>query len=437
MRRAYPSVFGCLTRRKLLACAAAGSASLALLDLDFRRPGVGVTVAEAATPTSQQTNATRAVSAYNAMQKYFYVQDGTSLYREMYPWNGGTRYSYLWEFSRALIGTLCLAGVPSSLLGRTNYRSAVQDRFKALGRYWDSAASIPAYASYVLSQGGGDKYYDDNAWVALAQVQQYRMGLNTSLDRVKQVFSFATSGWDRAATDPYPGGAFWVQQGTGFGLSNHDRGTGGNGGHAEVGFHLHELTGSTTYDGDGTVVASPASVGAANMFNWVNTYLDSSRTGTGLYWNAVRQDTSIDTNFWSYNEGVMIAANVLRYRLTANSLYLQQAQSIATKTLSTYGNFTGQPPSFNAMCFEAMLLLSSASSDSTLKSNISQTIQAYGDWAWNNTAARDPKTNLFYFTDAGAPALGSGQAAQLRDQGAMTQLYALLAWNSTDYPKLT
>ena len=29
-------------------------------------------------------------------------------------------------------------------------------------------------------------------------------------------------------------------------------------------------------------------------------------------------------------------------------------------------------------------------------------MQSYADWAWNNTAARDPKTNLFYFNDAGA-----------------------------------
>ena len=152
----------------------------------------GVAVAEAATPTTQQTNATRAVTAYNAMQKYFYVRDGTSLYRETYPWSGGTTYSYLWEFSRVLIGTLSLAGVPSGLVGRANYQSAVQDRFKALSRYWDSSAATPAYDSYVISQGGGDTYYDDNAWVALALIQQYRMGLTTSLDRAKQVFTFAT-----------------------------------------------------------------------------------------------------------------------------------------------------------------------------------------------------------------------------------------------------
>jgi hypothetical protein len=61
--------------------------------------GWAAPVAEAATTTNQQTNADRAVAAYNAMQKYFYVQGGTSLYRETYPWTGAKKYSYLWPFS--------------------------------------------------------------------------------------------------------------------------------------------------------------------------------------------------------------------------------------------------------------------------------------------------------------------------------------------------
>jgi hypothetical protein len=119
--------------------------------------------AEAAVLTTQQTNANRAVAAYNTLQKYFYVQDGTSLYRETYPWSGGNKYSFLWPFSRALVGTLALAGVPTNLTGRTSYVSAVQDRFKGLANYWTGVASPPAYDSYVISQGGGDKYHDDNA----------------------------------------------------------------------------------------------------------------------------------------------------------------------------------------------------------------------------------------------------------------------------------
>ena len=150
----------------------------------------------------------------------------------------------------------------------------------------------------------------------------------------------------------------------------------------------------------------------------------------------MRSDGTIDHNLWSYNQGVMIGANVLRYQLTANSTYLTQAAATATKAISSYANFQGQPPSFNGMLFQNMLMLYPYAS-ATLQSATVQTMQSYGDWAWNNTSARNRKTDLFYFNDAGQPVWGTGQAAQLRDQGAMMQLYALLAWNSSDYGKLT
>jgi len=391
--------------------------------------------AEAAVLTTQQTNANRAVDAYKALQKYFYVQDGTSLYRETYPWNGGHKYSFLWPFSRALVGTLALAGVPTNLTGGTSYVSAVQDRFKGLANYWDGVASSPAYDSYVISQGGGDKYHDDNAWVSLAIIQQYRMGLSTSVDRAKQLFIYEQSGWDTNAADPDAGGIYWVQQGSGFGLTNHDRGAGATAGAGELGFHLHLLTGSSTYDGDGSVTAAPKSLGATNMMNWVNAFLDSSKTGAGLFWNVIRIDGSIDTNLWSYNQGVMIGANVLRYEVSGNNTYLNQAIAIANNALSTYGNFQTQPPSFNVMLFQNLLMLFPYAS--TLQSAITQAMQNYADWAWNNTAARSSRTNLFYFNDAGQPVGGTGQTAQLRDQGAMTQLYALLAWSPSAYGNLT
>jgi hypothetical protein len=339
------------------------------------------------------------------------------------------------------VGTLALAGVPSSLTGGVSYVDAVTNRFTALGQYWDNGANPPAYDSYVISQGGGDKYYDDNAWVSLAFIQQYRMGLTTSLTQASTLFTFAKSGWDTNATNPDPGGIFWVQQGSGAGLTNHDRATGSNGGNAELGFHLHLLTGNATCDGDGRVAASPASLGATNMMNWVNmvwhnTYLDSSKNGTGLYRNAVHINGTVDTNLWSYNQGVMIGANVLRYQLTNNGIYQTNAVAIANKALSYYTYFEGQPPSFNAMLFQNLLELYPYAG-SSLQANILQTMQSYGDWAWNNPSTRDPSTNVFYFNDAGQPTLGTGQAAQLRDQGAMCQLYALLAWNSTNYGKLT
>jgi hypothetical protein len=88
------------------------------------------------------------------------------------------------------------------------------------------------------------------------------------------------------------------------------------------------------------------------------------------------------------------------------------------------------------MLFQNILMLYPYAS-SSLQSSILQSLKSYADWAWNNTSARNPKTNLFYFNDAGQPAGGTGQPAQLRDQGAMTQLFALLAWSSSNYGKLT
>ena len=154
-----------------------------------------------------QTYADHAVAAYTALQQSMYAPDGTSLYTETAPATGNP-YSYLWPLSRALIGTLALAGVPAALVSGANYRSAVQDRLAGLAKYWDGAAAVPAYDSYVVAPlgGGGDKYYDDNAWVSLALIQQYRMGLTTSLEAPKQLFKFAQLGWDRTAKDPDAGG---------------------------------------------------------------------------------------------------------------------------------------------------------------------------------------------------------------------------------------
>ncbi len=136
------------------------------------------------TPTStQQEDADHAIAAYAAMQQYFYAPnvypgDTSSLYAEDYPQSeGGNRYSYLWPFSRALVGTITLAGIPPSVDGGLDYQADVNDRLTGLSHYWDGAASPPGYDSYVTAPfgGGGDKYYDDQAWVGLALAQDYRL----------------------------------------------------------------------------------------------------------------------------------------------------------------------------------------------------------------------------------------------------------------------
>ncbi|MBV9578248.1 MAG: hypothetical protein JO057_06640 [Chloroflexi bacterium] len=150
-----------------------------------------------------------------------------------------------------------------------------------------------------------------------------------------------------------------------------------------------------------------------------------------------RPDGYIDRNLWSYNQGVMIGARVLQFRLTGDTAFLALAENIARQTLASFGDFTNHPPSFNAMCFQNMLMLCAESRDTDLTAALRFAMQRYADWSWDPaTGARDSATNLFYFNDAGQPARGR-QPARLQDQGAMLQLYALLGWSPADYRKLT
>jgi hypothetical protein len=381
-----------------------------------------------------QSNLDRASAAYAAMQESMYVPDGTSLYRETAPPSGPV-YAYLWPFTRALLGTLALAGTPAG----QGYAADVQDRMAGLERYWDRFTWTPAYCSSVpgFFGGGGDKYYDDNAWVALSLIMQYRMGLSTSLRRAEQLWKFAQKGWDTDRHARIPGGVFWVLQRTGAGLTNHDRGTGATAGYAELGFHLRELTDADSCDGDGEPVARPQTIGARNMVNWVARYVDRSQNGDGPFWNVARPDGHIDTNVWSYNQGVMIGARVLQYRVTGDGAFLELAERIARQTLATFGDFKLHPPSFNVMCFQNMLMLCAESRDDELKASMRQAMEDFANWTWDAASgARDASTNLFYFTDSGRPARGE-QPARLQDQGAMVQLYALLEWSPDDYVKLT
>ena len=371
---------------------------------------------------TQQTWADRAVTTYQALQQYFYVNNGTGLYRETYPHQGGNAYSYLWPFSRALVGTLTLAGIPPSLLGGRSYQAAVSNRLSALARYWDSAASPPGYDSYVIPPWGkgGDKYYDDQAWIGLALAQHYRTtATRSSLSGAKRVLSFVyPGGWDKNSTDPYPGGIYWVQQGIGMGKTNHDRTTTSNAPNGELGFQLEQLD-----PGNRAAYDEPATL----MQEWVSRNLYNVNN-SGLVYDKVRGDGTIDTTLWTYNQGALIAADVMRYRITSQAAYLTQAEEITRAALTRFSesDYVNQSAAFNAIYFRGLLQLYSATADTALKDAILSPIQTYADDAWTNHRSAG---NLFNFSS-------SSGTYRLLDQGAMLQIFAALAWNSGDYPKL-
>ena len=361
--------------------------------------------------------ADRAAQAYAAMQGRFGTDRGA--YRGDGLWRRPRSAAHLWPFARAFVATLDLAGVNPDLVRGFDADAAIAQRLNALEHYWDPSGAQPAYASDVIGKRSpADRYYDDNAWVGLALIQLERMRPGASrLDRAADLFRFAQAGWDRRPDVPSPGGVFWVEQGRGTGVRNHDRNTVSNAPNAELGLHLAELAGS---------VEGP--IGPTEMYHWVNVTLDADRDhdsrAPGLYWDKLRGDNTIDRALWSYNQGSMIATNVLLARRGGepDTRYLARAEAIARKALEHHrGGYEKQPPAFNAIFFRNLLALHAATSDAGLRTEILEAMRGYAERMWSKR-----RNGL----------LVSRTVPTLLDQSAMVQLLALLAWEPADFRML-
>jgi hypothetical protein len=356
---------------------------------------------------AHENNGARASASYDAMQKYFYEHDGSHLYHEQYPVaQGDNMYSYEWPFSQAHTATIDIANLPGEA-GRS-YRSDLADRWLGQERYWNTTGTtgLPGYDSYARPPygNGGDKFYDDNAWVGLASIQLYKMtGEQMPLDRAKQIFALAVSGWDTDPTHADPGGVFWTQA-----TWSRDRNTVSNMPNAEVGLRLYQLTGDQYYFD-----------WAQKMYDWTNTYLLAPN---GLYWDHVDLAGNVQKTQWSYNQGVPVGVNTLFYEVTGDRKYLQRAENIANAALDFYGtgdSLYQQPAYFNSIFFKNLLLLQSVDHDQRYV----KAMQAYADQVW--ASYRDAATGLFHFNGS--------QETQLLEQAAMTQIYAVLAWSPSEY----
>jgi hypothetical protein len=369
------------------------------------------------------TYATRAARAYTAMQRRFRTRDGQ--YRRDHRLHTPGTVAHLWPFSRALVATLDLAGIGQGLIDDFDADAAIADSLRALERYWDLSGDAPAYSSDALrTRPGGDRYYDDNAWVGLALVQLERMRPGSGyLDRAEELFRFAADGWDRRDV-PNSGGVFWVEQGHGAGARNHDRNTVSNAPNAELGLHLAELR--------RVPVGALGWIGGQEMYEWVLATLDASResdsAATGLFWDKLRGDGTLDKTLWSYNQGSMVGANVLLARRGggAQAEYLARAEAIARKALRHFAGsgYERQPPAFNAIFFRNLLLLHEATGDAELRTGIIEAIRGYTDYAWHE---RRDRRDHFHLSNGGVTLL---------NQSAMVQLLALLSWDPNGYRML-
>ena len=357
--------------------------------------------------TGMNEYAHRAEISYQAMQSNFY-DAGTGFYLEQYPYLDGNRYSYVWPFSQAMVATQTMAGIPGN---RPAFRRQVVDRFNALEAYWNSETDPVGYDSYLRppNGGGGDKFYDDNEWIALSFLlrnNQARGHDVAAVAKAKQIFDLIVYGWDTDASHPCPGGVFWTQA-----TWSQDRNTVSNAPGAEIGGRLYLLTGQKSYLD-----------WAIKMYDWVRSCLLAPN---GLYWDHVDLAGNIEKTQWSYNQGVMIGAGALLYQATGDHDYLDQASDTAKIALdfyATHDTYFSQPAEFHAIFFANLLRLSTLRPDKAFR----RAAQRYADEA--RSRYQDRATGLYHFDDNPVPLL---------HQAGMIRIEAMLAWPHGQYVNLS
>lgn len=348
-------------------------------------------------------NPARALVAFEAMQKHFYIA-GSGLYE-------GEPFSYLWPFSQALAATVSVAYIPH--VG-VSLEKELDARLTGLNDYLDtdnSGASEGVYTSTLAAFDGtvappagpgGTKYYDDNDWVGIELVRMYQLTRQAALlGSAEGIMAFEMAGWQEAPGLACEGGLPFSNA-----ASDNERNTVTTAPAAELATLLYK----ETHDAQYLQFAEKA-------YEWVRTCLQQP---ANLYADHMSRKGTVEPMLWSYNQGSMIGAGTLLYEATGDSAYLYQARQTATAALAyfTSERLGSENPFFVSVYFRNLLYLDSVTHDPPGPS----IAQSYVNNAWQHLRLRD---DVFV---AGTP-----PAAQLLYQAAIVQIYALLSTPASSY----
>jgi len=348
-------------------------------------------------------NPARALVAYEAMQKHYYI-GGSGLY-------DGEPFSYLWSFSQALAATVSVANIPH--LGVSLARE-LDARLTGLNVYLDTnnsgqpegafTSTLAAFDGTVAPPAGpgGTKYYDDNDWVGIELMRLYELTRKAPLlGSAEGIMAFEMAGWQTAPGIACPGGIPFSNS-----TENNQRNTVTTAPAAELALQLYRATHNQQY------------LQFAQMaYEWVRTCLAQPN---GLYADHIGRHGTVEPAQWSYNQGAMIGVGALLYQATGNAGYLWQARQTANAALSYFSleRLLSETPFFVSVYFRNLLYLDSVTHDPPGSS----LPQSYVNYAWQNLRLSD---GLFVS--------GSPPSAQLLDQAAIVQIYALLSTPASTY----
>lgn len=239
------------------------------------------------------------------------------------------------------LGILLSAYVAAARLDRTRYAPRVRALTDSLARgYWRADGPVGGYnASRTNGSGGTDRYYDDNAWLALAWAEAVGDGLGAAYSAAaRRALAFCLSGHDTALG----GGVWWHEK--------------------KEGKH----TCSTAPVAVAALTVSGDTVTARRMYAWLrDTLRDPS---DGLYWDALAASTGrLEKSKWSYNSALPLRLELLFGDLWGGREYRDRAARLTDVCLAHWfradtGILTDDASFAHLLC-EDLLRASSALGD--------------------------------------------------------------------------
>ena len=215
--------------------------------------------------------------------------------------------SYLWP----LCALVQAANEMEVLQPRGRYMEPVM---AAIDKYYSLKGGIAGYDSYVVKQGGGDRFYDDNQWIGLAYIDAYdRTKKKVFLRKAVEIYRFMMSGFDTVTG----GGLYWKEG------DHSTKNTCSNGPGVLLALKLYKATKERGYLDTALV-----------LYDWTNKWLQGP---DGTYYDNIKtKDRKVAKRLYTYNTGTMLQANVILFTITGEKKYLAEAQRQAAASLEEF-----------------------------------------------------------------------------------------------------
>jgi hypothetical protein len=230
-----------------------------------------------------------------------YFDSTTGLYREYWGRkNDNQQTAFNWG-----VGVMLSAQNALARLDRT-YQKDLVEFLEAGEKYWNPNGPVAGFDVLPGPPFPNDRYYDDNAWMAMALVESYEITGNRKwLDRATETLRFVLSGYD----SKLGGGIYWREK------DKPSKNTCSSAPAAAACLAIYDHTRN-----------KELLLRAENLYEWTKkTFQDPSDY---LYWDNIDLKEKLDKTKWSYNSALMLRTAKHLSRVTRKVHYKEDADRI-------------------------------------------------------------------------------------------------------------